>query len=160
MQDLVKDLSDALRMQNKKLVTAESCTGGMIASAMTDLAGSSDVFERGFVTYSNDAKHELLNVKNETLDQFGAVSEETAAEMVSGALNNSHADIAVSVTGIAGPSGGSDEKPVGTVCFGLAEKGNTVRAQTQVFSGSRSEVRDASTKHALSIVLESLRDHS
>ena len=160
MQDLVKDLSDALRMQNKKLVTAESCTGGMIARAMTDLAGSSDVFERGFVTYSNDAKHELLNVKNETLDQFGAVSKETAAEMVSGALNNSHADIAVSVTGIAGPSGGSDEKPVGTVCFGLAEKGSAVRTQTQVFSGSRSEVRDASTKHALSIVLESLRDHS
>lgn len=160
MQDLVKELSDTLRTQRKKLVTAESCTGGMIASAMTDLAGSSDVFERGLITYSNEAKQELLNVKAETLQEFGAVSEETAAEMAAGALSNSHADIAVSVTGIAGPGGGSDEKPVGTVCFGLAEKGNAPRTQTQVFSGSRSEVRDASAKHALTIALKSLQDHS
>lgn len=160
MQDLVKQLSEELRTQGKMLVTAESCTGGMVASAMTDLAGSSSVFERGFVTYSNEAKQELINVSADTLDQFGAVSEQTAAEMAQGALKNSHADIAVSITGIAGPDGGSDEKPVGTVCFGVSVKNGATCSSTERFTGSRADVRDASAKHALTLALETLNSHS
>ena len=160
MQDLVKALSEQLIKASKKLVTAESCTGGLIASEITRHSGSSELFERGFVTYSNEAKQELLNVSKETLDHFGAVSEETAKEMAEGALQNSRADIAVSVTGIAGPSGGSDEKPVGTVCFGVCEKGKSAATSTERFNGSRHEVQDQAAKHALTIVLESLKSYS
>ena len=160
MQDLVKTLSEQLIKASKKLVTAESCTGGLIASEITRLSGSSELFERGFVTYSNEAKQELLGVSKETLDHFGAVSEETAKEMAEGALKNSRADIAASVTGIAGPSGGSDEKPIGTVCFGVCEKGKAAATSTERFNGSRHEVQDQAAKHALTIVLESLKSYS
>ena len=160
MQDLVKTLSEQLIKASKKLVTAESCTGGLIASEITRLSGSSELFERGLVTYSNEAKQELLGVSKETLDHFGAVSEETAKEMAEGALQNSRADIAVSVTGIAGPSGGSDEKPVGTVCFGVCKKSKSAATSTKRFNGSRHEVQDQAAKHALTIVLERLKSYS
>lgn len=142
-------LAELCRQQQLMVVTAESCTGGGIAHAITDLSGSSDWFERGFVTYSNAAKQELLGVKSTTLDLYGAVSEQTALEMALGALQHSHADVAVSVTGIAGPLGGSDEKPVGTVWFGFAGKGRAPQAQHQLFSGDRAAIRRQAVNYAL-----------
>ena len=137
------------------IATAESCTGGMIAAAITDVPGSSVAFERGFVTYSNAAKIQMLGVLPETLEAFGAVSEETAAEMARGALARSEASIAVSVTGIAGP-GGSDFKPEGRVCFGLATP-EGVETETVEFGAlGRSEVRAAATAHALGRIWDSL----
>lgn len=149
---------EALRRRGWKLATAESCTGGMIAAALTDVAGSSDVFERGFVTYSNAAKTELLGVRPETLAAHGAVSEPVAAEMAEGALDRSEAQIAVSVTGIAGP-GGSEHKPEGRVCFGLAV-GGVVLTETREFGAiGRAEVRAAATRHALTMVLSAAFQH-
>ena len=146
------DVLEALRRRGWKLATAESCTGGMIAAALTDVAGSSDVFERGFVTYSNASKTDLLGVRPETLATHGAVSEAVAAEMAAGALERSDAHIAVSVTGIAGP-GGSEHKPEGRVCFGLAS-GREVLTETRDFGAiGRAEVRAAATRHALTMVL-------
>lgn len=128
----------------------------MVAVALTDVAGSSDVFERGFVTYSNAAKVELLGVRPETLAAHGAVSEPVAREMAEGALAHSQADLAVSVTGIAGP-GGSEVKPEGRVCFGLAQKGQAVRAETVEFGAlGRAGVRQAATKHALGLLAGAL----
>jgi len=145
----------ALEKRGLKLATAESCTGGMVSAALTDLAGASNVFERGFVTYSNEAKMELLGVSEETLSQHGAVSAETAREMAEGALRHSRADMAVSITGIAGPGGGSAEKPVGLVWFGLAVKGKEPRAEKRIFlAGERAIVRRDSVATALSLVLE------
>lgn len=143
---------EALRRRGWKLATAESCTGGMIAAALTDVAGSSDVFERGFVTYSNAAKTELLGVRPATLAAHGAVSEAVAAEMAQGALDHSHAQIAVSVTGIAGP-GGSEHKPEGRVCFGLATGGGVLTETRDFGAIGRAEVRAAATRHALTMVL-------
>lgn len=134
-------------------MTAESCTGGWVAQVVTSVAGSSDWFERGFVTYSNDAKREILGVSGKTLEANGAVSEETAREMAKGALANSKATIALSVTGIAGPAGGSAGKPVGTVCFGWARKNGTPVTETRVFTGDREAVRRQSVVHALEKVL-------
>ena len=114
---IVEQLALLLIKTNKKLTVAESCTGGWVAKVLTDIAGSSDWFERGFVTYSNQAKHEMLGVKEATLENHGAVSEETVVEMAEGALTNSHADFSLSISGIAGPGGGSSEKPVGLVWF-------------------------------------------
>ena len=135
------------------LVTAESCTGGWVAQAVTAIAGSSDWFERGYVTYSNAAKRELLGVKEKTLRKHGAVSEETAREMARGALKNSRGTIAVAVTGVAGPTGGSDTKPVGMVCFAFATAGRVV-SQTRRFKGNRESVRRQSVAHALKGVLK------
>ena len=129
--------------------TAESCTGGLVAGAITDVAGSSAWFERGFVTYSNAAKMEMLGVRIETLDAHGAVSEATAREMVAGALERSSADVVVAVTGIAGPSGGSPQKPVGLVCFAWGLRGGAIRSLTQHFAGDRAAVREASVVVAL-----------
>ncbi len=141
------------------LATAESCTGGMIAAALTDIAGSSSVVDRGFVTYSNEAKMEMLGVSSETLAAHGAVSQETALEMASGALARSRAGVAVAVTGIAGPDGGSAEKPVGLVWFGLALKGRAPLAQSHVFAGrDRAGVRAATVEAALDMVLAALKD--
>lgn len=123
------------------LALAESCTGGMVAQAVTSVAGSSTWFDRGFVTYSNIAKIEMLGVSNQTLENFGAVSEETALEMVLGALKNSHAQIAGSITGIAGPDGGTIEKPVGTVCFAWAGEGFSTQVTTKKLLGNREEIR-------------------
>lgn len=134
---------------------AESCTGGMVAAALTDLPGSSAMFDRGFVTYTNDAKIDLLGVLPQTLDQFGAVSEEVAEQMASGALSRSAAQIAVSITGIAGP-GGSDHKPEGRVCFAIATAAG-VTAQTQEFGPQgREKVRLAARDHALGLLLAAL----
>jgi nicotinamide-nucleotide amidase len=134
------------------ITCAESCTGGMVAAALTDLPGSSAMFDRGFVTYTNDAKVDLLGVSPETLDQFGAVSEEVAREMAQGALAHSKADIAVSITGIAGP-GGSEYKPEGRVCFAIATADH-VDAHTQEFGPlGRGKVRLAARDHALNLLL-------
>ena len=133
VRKLAEDVLSRCRAKGLMLATAESCTGGMIAAALTDIAGSSAVVDRGFVTYSNEAKMEMIGVHAETLAAHGAVSEETATEMAAGALTHSRAGIAVSVTGIAGPDGGSPEKPVGLVCFGIARKGHGVHAQGRLF---------------------------
>jgi nicotinamide-nucleotide amidase len=136
------------------LVTAESCTGGMIAAAMTDRAGSSSVFERGFVTYSNQAKMDCLGVSHETLQKHGAVSEQTAIEMAQGALDHSTAKVSIAVTGIAGPGGGTPQKPVGLVYIGYGIKGGIVQAKAFNFSGmTRDEVRQNTAQQALKIVL-------
>lgn len=145
----------AIAARGWMLATAESCTGGMIAAAITDIPGSSKALERGFVTYSNEAKIEMLGVARATLNTHGAVSEPVAAEMARGALAHSHAHIAVSVTGIAGP-GGSEHKPEGRVCFGIAY-GTTVRTETVEFGAlGRDAVRQASVEHALEMVLEAV----
>jgi nicotinamide-nucleotide amidase len=143
-------------LKNKlKLVTAESCTGGMIAAACTDLAGSSDWFERGFVSYSNDAKTELLDVQAQLLLSEGAVSEAVARAMVRGALAHSHAQVAVAVTGVAGPTGGSPVKPVGTVWFGFAVPGQVI-TEKRHFDGDRAAVRAATVRHAFTRLVELL----
>ena len=134
------------------LATAESCTGGLIAAACTDLAGSSDWFERGFVTYANAAKTELLSVAAGLIEQFGAVSEPVVRAMATGALAHSHAQVALAVTGVAGPSGGSVDKPVGTVWFGWATPAG-VTSEVKHFAGDRADVRQACVRHALTRVL-------
>ena len=155
--DLVDQLSEKLRNRKWKLVTAESCTGGMIATAITDKAGSSEVFDRGFVTYSNQAKIDCLNVSADTLKKFGAVSKETAIEMANGALKNSNANISIAVTGIAGPGGGTPQKPVGLVHIGFGLKGGVTQAKTFNFSGmSREDVRLNTTRQAFKILLSIL----
>jgi nicotinamide-nucleotide amidase len=145
------------RSKGAKIATAESCTGGLIAGAITDIAGSSDIFDRGFVTYSNAAKRDMLGVHAATLEQFGAVSEEVAREMADGALARSAADLAVSVTGIAGP-GGSGHKPEGRVCFGLAQSGRATMTQTVEYGPmGRSNVRRATVGHALHLLMRALK---
>ncbi|MDD3021510.1 MAG: CinA family protein [Alphaproteobacteria bacterium] len=153
LSDLVRTLSDVLRTKTLKLVTAESCTGGLISSLITDLAGSSDVLDRGFVTYSNQSKSDMLGVSPLTLDKFGAVSQETATEMARGALERSQADLAISVTGIAGPSGGTDEKPVGLVYIGFARRDGESIATKHLFHGDRQAIRFVTAKTALETVL-------
>ena len=150
----VAQIIDCYRKKEWRIATAESCTGGMVAVALTDVAGSSDVFERGFVTYSNAAKVEMLGVAAETLAAHGAVSEPVAEEMAAGALTRSGADVAVAITGIAGP-GGSEFKPEGRVCFGLAVKGRPVRAETVEFGAlGRGRVRQAAADHALALLVQ------
>ena len=145
-------VTEALLKKGFKLVTAESCTGGMIAAACTDLAGSSAWFERGFVTYSNDAKTELLGVEERVLRRAGAVCGPVAQAMAEGALAHSRAQVAVAVTGVAGPTGGSPAKPVGTVWFGFALPGQVV-AEKCHFEGDRAAVRQATVRHALNRLL-------
>lgn len=135
------------------LATAESCTGGLIAACVTELAGSSDVFERGFVTYANEAKLELLDIPETMLLEHGAVSEPVARGMSLGALEHSRADIAVAVTGIAGPGGGSAEKPVGLVFVAGARRGATARVERHIFPGDRAQVREATVLAALTLAL-------
>lgn len=156
MNDLAEKVGKALGRKGAKLVTAESCTGGWVAQVITSVSGSSDWFDRGFVTYSNDAKHELLGVPLGVLEKHGAVSEETARAMALGALSRSKGTLALSITGIAGPTGGSAAKPVGTVCFGWARKGGEPLTQTRVFQGDRESVRRQSVVHSLEKVLELL----
>jgi PncC family amidohydrolase len=156
MHSLVEELSLLLTQKNMRLATAESCTGGMIAAAMTDRAGSSAVFERGYVTYSNEAKIEELGVKSETIETYGAVSEQTAAEMAKGALKNSHADIALSVTGIAGPNGGTEEKPVGLVYIGIALQNKEPHIVKNNFDGDRTTIRQATVEKALEMLIDTL----
>lgn len=138
------------------LTVAESCTGGWLAKVCTDLAGSSQWFERGFVTYTNRAKREMLGVAEETLTAHGAVSEATVAEMATGALQNSCANVAVAISGIAGPSGATDEKPVGTVCFGFALQGGETWTERCHFEGDREAVRRQSVLYGLQGILRRL----
>ena len=145
----VSSLADVLRGRGERLATAESCTGGLIAAACTDLAGSSDWFERGFVTYSNEAKTELLGVDAALIAAHGAVSEPVALAMAAGALAHSRADWAVAVTGIAGPGGGSPDKPVGTVWIGWKRRGGYARAEIFQFAGDREAVRRQTVEAAL-----------
>ena len=152
---LVLRLADALLERKLLLATAESCTGGLISAACTDLAGSSDWFERGFVTYSNAAKTELLGVDAALIAKEGAVSESVARAMAFGALRHSHAQVAVAVTGVAGPSGGSAAKPVGTVWFGFALGGQLV-SEVRRFNGDRAAVRASAVEHALRRMIELL----
>ena len=153
---IAADILSAARKLGTRIATAESCTGGMIAAALTDIAGSSDVFERGFVTYSNDAKIDMLGVRSETLTANGAVSEQIAHEMAEGALIHANATLAVATTGIAGP-GGSDFKPEGRVCFGLAQRGQPTQTQTVEFGPlGRAAVRTAATQYALGLLLAAL----
>jgi nicotinamide-nucleotide amidase len=152
--DLATRLGVLLERRGWRVSTAESCTGGLVAGAITDIAGSSAWFERGFVTYSNDAKTEMLGVRGETLAAHGAVSEATAREMVAGALERSSSDVAVAVTGIAGPSGGTQAKPVGLVCFAWGRRGSAVRASTRRFPGDRAAVREAAVATALDGLIE------
>jgi len=156
MNELARRLGERLKAKGALLVTAESCTGGWAAQAVTAVAGSSEWFERGFVTYSNAAKEEMLGVRPETLARHGAVSEETAREMALGALARSHGTLALAITGIAGPTGGSAAKPVGTVCFAWAVKDGASRAETRRFPGDRDAVRRQSVEHAFRVVLELL----
>jgi nicotinamide-nucleotide amidase len=145
---LALDLADFLFKNDLKLATAESCTGGMISAACTDLAGSSNWFERGFVTYSNEAKTELLGVDTALIEAHGAVSEQVARAMAFGAIRHSKAQVSVAVTGVAGPSGGSAAKPVGTVWFGFSVQGS-LHSEMQHFAGDRAAVRQQTVLHAL-----------
>jgi nicotinamide-nucleotide amidase len=149
---LAQSVLDACRVRNWRLATAESCTGGLVAGALIAIAGSSNVVERGFVTYSNEAKSELLGVPPETIAAHGAVSAETAAEMAQGALACAPVDLAVSVTGIAGPGGGAPTKPVGLVLFGLARRNGTCRTERRIFRGDRTAIRQAALRRALELL--------
>lgn len=155
---IIQEIADCLVEMNWQLVTAESCTGGLIASVITDTPGSSRWFDRGFVTYSNLSKQEMLHVPNTVLMNHGAVSEQTAIAMAIGALKNSAAQIALSVTGVAGPGGGSVEKPVGTVCFGWAAQGVIPQSFITRYSGNRCEVRQAACAQALEGILRLLKN--
>ena len=152
--DLALALGAALRERRLRVATAESCTGGLVAGAITSVAGSSDWFERGFVTYSNDAKTEMLGVPAEAIAAHGAVSAEVACAMAEGALANSRASFAVSVTGIAGPGGGSAAKPVGTVWIAIAASGEKAVASLLLASGDRAAIRQASVARALELLIE------
>ena len=150
---LVQQVADRLLKHRQKVCTAESCTGGLIAKTFTDLAGSSDWFERGFVTYSNQAKNEMLAVPVSLIEDYGAVSEAVATAMASGALRHSRADFSIAVTGVAGPGGGSDEKPVGMVWIALASAEQLVAKRYQ-FDGDRQAVRAATLVAALEALLD------
>lgn len=153
IQDVCLELGNALTKKKFRIALAESCTGGLVCQHLTNIPGSSVWFDRGFVTYSNESKIELLKVSQDTLLKFGAVSQEVASEMALGALNESHAQIALSITGIAGPSGGSIEKPVGTVFFAIAHQNKIIFNASKVFPGSRENIRESSCLFALNQVL-------
>ena len=154
-------LLELCRARSLKIATAESCTGGLVAGMLTEIAGSSDVVERGFVTYSNDAKRELIGVRAETLAAHGAVSEETAREMAQGALDHSRANIAVSITGVAGPGGGSEAKPVGLVhfaCYGPRER--RIAVERRFGDLGRGPIRLAAVEQALALLAEAARSEA
>jgi nicotinamide-nucleotide amidase len=154
---LAQSVLDACRLRGWHLATAESCTGGLIAGALTAIAGASDVVERGFVTYSNEAKSQLLGVPRETIAAHGAVSVETTAAMARGVVARAPVDLAISVTGVAGPSGGSAAKPVGLVIFGLARRDGSCRTERHVFAGDRAAVREAALQLALRLLEAEVR---
>lgn len=149
---LVTEIAASLMQKSWMLAVAESCTGGLLAGALTSVSGSSKWFERGFVTYSNVSKHDLLGVPDGALTRYGAVSEEVAKKMAIGALKHSLADIAVSITGIAGPEGGSIDKPVGLVWFGLADISGQIQTAQQIFHGDRAGIREAAVSFALEMI--------
>ena len=149
IRSLASQLGQRLIERGLMVATAESCTGGLVAGALTDIAGSSAWFERGFVTYSNHAKMEMLDVAADLNEAHGAVSEEVARAMAEGALVESRAQLAVAVTGVAGPSGGTHDKPVGTVCFAWTDEAMSLQSETMHFKGDRAQVREQSVRHAL-----------
>ncbi len=158
LANLAQQLAQILLKQQRQLTVAESCTGGWVAKCCTDLAGSSAWFERGFVTYSNQAKQDLLSVSAATLEQYGAVSLATAIEMAEGAIRNSAATISVAITGIAGPAGGTPSKPVGTVCFAFAFEGQKTQSIQHDLSGDREMIRRQSVAIALQGIIKNARD--
>lgn len=147
----------ACKQQTKTVATVESCTGGLLSATLTELAGSSAMFTHGYVTYSNEAKHEMVGVELRTLGQHGAVSEPVAREMAEGALRRARVDVAVSITGIAGPGGGTEKKPVGTVHFAGAAKGKPTMHIHKQFNGDRNAIRTAAVDQALDMILEALK---
>ncbi|HPT49273.1 MAG TPA: nicotinamide-nucleotide amidohydrolase family protein [Accumulibacter sp.] len=153
LEALAAEVGRALLATGERLATAESCTGGWVGQCLTAVAGSSTWFERGFITYSNAAKVEMLGVDSEMLAAQGAVSEATAAAMARGALRHAHADWALAITGVAGPGGGSVSRPVGTVCFAWAAADGRLATDTQAFAGDRNAVRAQSVAHALDGIL-------
>ncbi len=156
MTNTIQEVQSFLIKNNLVLVTTESCTGGWVAKVMTDTAGSSAYFDRGFVTYSNQSKQDMLGVSANTLKQHGAVSEQVVKEMVQGALQHSSANVAIAISGIAGPSGGSKEKPVGTVCFAWMLKDYSAEADTVLFSGDRDKVRKKAVEYTLNGIIEKI----
>lgn len=160
MDSLAAQVGSLLKSHGLMLATAESCTGGGVAHAITEVAGSSAWFERGFVTYSNQSKHQMLGVRESTLKQHGAVSEMTVREMVTGALQYSSAQVALAVSGIAGPGGGTAEKPVGTVWFAWGMKDGEIRAQRRQLDGNRAEVRAQSVDIALQGIVNLLNNRT
>jgi nicotinamide-nucleotide amidase len=156
LQDLAIKVGVALAQQGLLLATAESCTGGLLGQTITSIAGSSSWYDRGFITYATGSKHEMLGVSNSTLEQYGAVSEQTASEMAAGVITHSHAQVAVSITGIAGPDGGTAEKPVGMICFAWMMKDGLACAETRYFTGNREEIRRRSVAEALQGVIDLL----
>ena len=157
LQDLARKVGAELDQQGLMLASAESCTGGWVGQIITSIPGSSAWYERGFITYTDISKHEMLGVSSITLDQYGAVSEETACEMAECAIARSHAQIVVSVTGIAGPDGGTEKKPVGTVCFTWLIKDGLARTETHYFSGNRDEIRRQAVAGALQGIIDLLQ---
>jgi nicotinamide-nucleotide amidase len=149
---LAEAVLTACRARNWHVATAESCTGGLVAAALTAIAGSSDVVERGFVTYSNEAKIELLGVPAETIAGHGAVSAQTVAAMARGAVTRARVDLAVAIAGVAGPGGGTPQKPVGLVYLGVARKDSAARAERRIFPGDRTEIRRAALVEALELL--------
>lgn len=154
--DLSTKLGIALKQRGYRVALAESCTGGLVASMITDTAGSSAWFDRGFITYSNQSKQDMLSVTSAILEAHGAVSEETAIAMAKGALQHSQADIAASITGIAGPSGGTAEKPVGTVCFAWVSKNGLTTSTTESLTGNRQSIREQAAFFAMNGILSLL----
>ena len=157
MRDLVTELTDLLLAKKMMLVTAESCTGGLLAATITHKSGASKVFESGFITYSNESKTELLGVPAEIIEQHRAVSAETAKAMAEGALKKTKAHLSVSITGIAGPEGGTETKPVGLVYFGYALKGGSAGSMREQFSGSRTEIQTIATTTAMHHLIKVLK---
>ena len=153
VHQLAVRVGNKLRETRLFLATAESCTGGMVATAITDISGSSGWFDRGFVTYSNQAKTEMIGVPAEYIEKYGAVSEEVAQAMAEGALRNSRSQVSLAITGVAGPGGGTETKPVGMVCFAWSNRLET-SAQTHVFKGDREQIRVQAAAHALRGLLE------
>ncbi|NOQ14740.1 MAG: nicotinamide-nucleotide amidohydrolase family protein [Methyloprofundus sp.] len=147
-----ENLGSFLNARHAQLVTAESCTGGWLAQCITDIAGSSAWFDRGFITYSNASKVEMLNVQNNAIEEFGAVSSEVATQMLQGALQNSLADYALAITGVAGPTGGTAQKPVGTVYIGWQKRAESAIVTLEHFSGNRQEIRRQAVYKALNLI--------
>lgn len=158
MQDLVTKIAAKLLEKKMVLATAESCTGGWIAQQLTDIAGSSEWFDCGLVTYSNKSKQKLLGVSAESLSAYGAVSPEVVTEMAEGVVSTAGVSISVATSGVAGPGGGSSDKPVGMVWFAWAEQGKETRTEKKQFSGNRESVRKQAVKHALDGILKNLSD--
>ena len=154
---MISEILKTAKEKKLKIACAESCTGGLVGAALTELPGSSEIFNGSAVAYSNEAKKNILGVKENTLKNFGAVSEQCALEMAQGALKIYDSDIAVSITGIAGPDGGSELKPVGPVCFGVASK-NEAKTFTEKFTGSRADIRNEAVNFALEKILKEIRN--